>query len=106
MESDWAPLLGMLCDENISVAQRGGMFHATLAHAALQQARQLRERHGEFSVGLSGGVFQNRLLTEQLIALLEADGFKVCLARHAPYNDGGISYGQLVEAAAKLCRLG
>jgi hydrogenase maturation protein HypF len=106
LESDWQPLLGMLCDENISVAQRGGMFHATLAHAALQQARQLRERHGEFSVGLSGGVFQNRLLTEQLIALLEADGFTVCLARHAPYNDGGISYGQLVEAAAKLCRLG
>jgi hydrogenase maturation protein HypF len=106
LESDWAPLLGMLCDENISVAQRGGIFHATLAHAALQQARQLRERHGEFSVGLSGGVFQNRLLTEQLIALLEADGFTVCLARHAPYNDGGISYGQLVEAAAKLCRLG
>ncbi len=102
LESDWQPLLGMLRDENISVAQRGGMFHATLAHAALQQARQLRERHGEFSVGLSGGVFQNRLLTEQLIALLEADGFTVCLARHAPYNDGGISYGQLVEAATKL----
>ena len=103
LESDWQPLLGMLRDENISVAQRGGMFHATLAHAALQQARQLRERRGEFSVGLSGGVFQNRLLTEQLIALLEADGFKVCLARHAPYNDGGICYGQLVEAAyAKL----
>lgn len=102
LESDWQPLLGMLRDENISEAQRGGMFHATLAHAALQQARQLRERHGEFSVGLSGGVFQNRLLTEQLIALLETDGFTVCLARHAPYNDGGISYGQLVEAAAKL----
>lgn len=102
-ECDWAPLLVMLRDKNISVAQRGGMFHATLAHAALQQAQQLRERHGEFSVGLSGGVFQNRLLTEQLIALLEADGFTVCLARHAPYNDGGISYGQLVEAAyAKL----
>ena len=99
LESDWEPLLVMLCDENISVARRGGMFHATLAHAALQQARQLRERHGEFNVGLSGGVFQNRLLAEQLIALLEADGFTVCLARHAPYNDGGISYGQLVEAA-------
>lgn len=99
LESDWQPLLVMLRDEKISVAQRGGMFHATLAHAALQQARQLREQHGEFSVGLSGGVFQNRLLTERLIALLEMDGFTVRLARHAPYNDGGICYGQLVEAA-------
>lgn len=99
LESDWQPLLVMLRDEKIGAAQRGGMFHATLAHAALQQARQLREQHGEFSVGLSGGVFQNRLLTEHLIALLEADGFTVCLARHAPYNDGGICYGQLVEAA-------
>jgi len=76
------------------------MFHATLAHAALQQARQLREQHGEFSVGLSGGVFQNRLLTEHLVELLEADGFAVHLARRTPYNDGGICYGQLVEAAA------
>ncbi len=99
---DWQPLLKLLRDEKLGVAMRGGMFHATLAHAALQQARQLREWHGEFNVGLSGGVFQNRLLTEQLIELLEADGFNVCLARRAPYNDGGLSYGQLVEAAAKL----
>jgi hydrogenase maturation protein HypF len=68
----------------------------------LQQARRLRERHGEFGVGLSGGVFQNRLLTEHLVTLLEADGFAVHLARRAPYNDGGICYGQLVEAAARL----
>jgi hydrogenase maturation protein HypF len=101
LECDWQPLLAMLRDEHISVAQRGGMFHASLAHAALQQARRLRERHGEFSVGLSGGVFQNRLLTEHLVALLEADGFAVHLARRAPYNDGGICYGQLVEASAR-----
>ena len=99
LESDWAPLLALLTDTQLSVAQRGGMFHASLAYAALHQARRMREQHGEFSVGLSGGVFQNRLLAEQLIALFEADGFTVCLARHAPYNDGGISYGQLVEAA-------
>ncbi|HSM97543.1 MAG TPA: carbamoyltransferase HypF, partial [Gallionella sp.] len=33
LESDWQALLPMLRDEKISVAQRGGMFHATLAHA-------------------------------------------------------------------------
>ncbi|MEW6314666.1 MAG: carbamoyltransferase HypF [Pseudomonadota bacterium] len=100
LECDWAPLLPMLADEARSVAERGGVFHASLARAALQQALHLRAQHGDFVVGLSGGVFQNRLLTEALMSLLHAHGFEVRLARHLPYNDGGLSYGQLVEMVA------
>jgi hydrogenase maturation protein HypF len=100
LECDWKPLLLLLNDATLGIAQRGGLFHSTLAHAALQQAKVLREKYGAFSVGLSGGVFQNRLLAEKAVSLLEAAKFKVFLPYNIPCNDGGISFGQLVEASA------
>jgi hydrogenase maturation protein HypF len=48
-------------------------------------------------IGLCGGVFQNRVLTERVIALLEADDFTVCLPETVPVNDAGISFGQIIE---------
>lgn len=102
LESDWEPLITMLQDKTLSVAQRGGLFHSTLAYAALQQAQELRNRYGVFSVGLSGGVFQNCFLVEQLKELLEMNDFEVFVPHRVPCNDGGISFGQLVEAAARI----
>ena len=98
--SDWAPLLPVLRDPQYSVAVRAALFHATLARAALDQALRLRDQHGEFTVGLAGGVFQNRLLSEQLHALLTAHGFEVRLAEHVPGNDAGLAFGQVIEALA------
>ncbi|MCK7580148.1 MAG: hypothetical protein MZV65_33730 [Chromatiales bacterium] len=98
--SDWAPLLPALCDPHCSLAARAALFHATPARAALDQARRLRDRHGEFTVGLTGGVFQNRLLTEQLQALLTGDGFEVRLVEQVPGNDAGLAFGQVIEALA------
>jgi hydrogenase maturation protein HypF len=51
-------------------------------------------------VGLSGGVFQNRVLTEQAQVLLTGAGFQVLIPERLPMNDASISYGQLVEDAA------
>jgi hydrogenase maturation protein HypF len=51
-------------------------------------------------VGLSGGVFQNRLLSERLVRELEARGFRVVLGERVPANDGGLSFGQVIEYAA------
>ena len=98
--SDWAPLLPALRDPQLSVGERAMLFHATLARAALEQARRLRERHGDFTVGLTGGVFQNRLLTEQLHALLTGDGFEMRLVEQVPSNDAGLAFGQVIEALA------
>ena len=61
----------------------------------------LRERHGLGTVALSGGVFQNLLVTERAAARLEARGFRVLLHSQVPCNDGGISLGQAVIAAAR-----
>ncbi|MDP1709239.1 MAG: carbamoyltransferase HypF [Gammaproteobacteria bacterium] len=97
--TDWAPLVPLLLDEHVAVAERASIFHASLAHALLQQARMLRDEHGVNDVGLSGGVFQNRILAEHALRLLQDEGFAVHLPRRVPCNDGGLSYGQIIEAA-------
>ncbi len=101
-ETDWAPLLPFLMDQKLSLAQRAGGFHATLAQAIAAQANAAREEYGELTVGLSGGVFQNRVLTEQALSLLRANGFDARLSHDIPCNDAGISYGQIIEAGGKL----
>jgi len=56
----------------------------------------------EGRVALTGGCFQNRLLTERAARQLRAAGFEVLLHRQVPPNDGGISLGQVAVAAARL----
>jgi hydrogenase maturation protein HypF len=53
-------------------------------------------------VVLSGGVFQNRRLLGQTASLLADAGLRVITPELLPPNDGGISYGQLAVAAARL----
>ena len=98
--SDWEPLLEIMLDNSRADTERAAVFHASMADTILQQARQARSSQGICEVGLSGGVFQNRVLTEQAVSLLENDGFNVTLPQHIPVNDGGISYGQIIEYAA------
>ena len=95
--SDWAPLLRPLMNDALPLTARSAHFHASLARALLDQACKIRDKHGDFTVGLSGGVFQNRLLTEQALALLEQNGFDACLGLKVPCNDAGISFGQIIE---------
>jgi len=101
-ETDWAPLLPFLMNEKHSLAERADGFHASLAQAIVAQANAAREEHGGLTVGLSGGVFQNRVLTEHALTLLHASGFDVRLTHEIPCNDAGISFGQIIEARMKL----
>jgi hydrogenase maturation protein HypF len=76
-------------------------FHHGLA-ALIQDGCVLsRERHGLSTVALSGGVFQNLFLLREAITRLEAQGFTVLTHSRVPCNDGGISLGQAVVAAAR-----
>ena len=99
--ADWEPLLNILMDTSCPVADRASIFHASMAETILQQSRQARASQDISDVGLSGGVFQNRVLTEQVIGLLENDGFNVLLPEAIPVNDAGISFGQVIEYATK-----
>ncbi|OYW35427.1 MAG: hypothetical protein B7Z35_15330, partial [Hydrogenophilales bacterium 12-61-10] len=58
---------------------------------------QLRTQTGIRSVGLTGGVFQNRVLAETAIGLLERAGFSTHLPQRVPVNDAGLSFGQVIE---------
>jgi hydrogenase maturation protein HypF len=91
----------MLQDKRLTITARSSCFHASLALALAKQAKQIHTERGFIAVGLTGGVFQNRLLTEQVTALLRAEGFNVYLPVRIPDNDAGISFGQIVEAGRK-----
>ena len=95
--TNWEPLLPVLLDSTVTVADRAACFHASMAQAMLQQARAIRSQHGVNTISLSGGVFQNRVLTERAMALLSDDGFSVHLPEMIPVNDAGISFGQVIE---------
>ncbi len=99
--TDWGPLVGFLKNKAINPAERASVFHASLAAAIVEQALAQRQHCSVTTVGLTGGVFQNRLLTEQALSGLEKHGFKVLLHEQIPAGDGGISFGQLIEAGGR-----
>ena len=76
-------------------------FHHGLAALIEDGCVLLREQRGLSTVALSGGVFQNLLLLGSVVARLEARGFTVLTHYRVPCNDGGISLGQAVVAAAR-----
>ena len=81
--------------QRAAVARR---FHATVARAAADVCGNIRAASGVCRVALSGGVFQNKLLTEMLTRLLDDEGFQVYSHRLVPPNDGGLALGQAVIA--------
>jgi hydrogenase maturation protein HypF len=76
-------------------------FHNTLAQTVVDACARLRDRTGLAVVALSGGVFQNALLQGRVAHGLEAAGFGVLTHAALPANDGGVSFGQAVVAAAR-----
>jgi hydrogenase maturation protein HypF len=60
---------------------------------------QVRQNTGLKRVVLSGGVFQNCLLTEMVLLRLEKSGFQILTHSLVPPNDGGLALGQAVVAA-------
>jgi hydrogenase maturation protein HypF len=73
-------------------------FHATVAGASVETCLRISEDYGLDRVVLSGGVFQNRLLSEMLYTGLTERGLRVFTHRLVPPNDGGIALGQAAIA--------
>ena len=105
LEMDPIPLLADLGARSAGGADTGllaAAFHLavglTTVHVAARACREL-------SIGvvaLGGGVFQNGLLLAIVKGGLEERGLSVLLPQRLGPNDGGISYGQAVVAAARL----
>ena len=77
-------------------------FHKGLAIALARMVGVLRAEADVTTVALSGGVFQNKVLLEQVIERLERQGLRVLAHRKVPANDGGLALGQAVIAAQRL----
>ncbi|MFA6465011.1 MAG: hypothetical protein WCT30_04590 [Desulfurivibrionaceae bacterium] len=71
-------------------------FHGGLVAVFTRVAEEARRREKIKTVALSGGVFQNRLLLEGMVASLGRAGFQVLVHKELPCNDGCISLGQAV----------
>lgn len=88
-------------DDGVPTATMAGRFHVAIADAIVATAKELRARTGIETVTLSGGCFQNRLLSELAAAKLGRAKFNVLMNRLVPPNDGGISLGQAASAWAR-----
>jgi hydrogenase maturation protein HypF len=98
---DWRALVEAVLDDLEQGVEPGviaGRFHNGLVEAMVNVAQII----GQPQVALTGGCFQNRLLTERAARRLDEAGFQVLLHRQVPPNDGGISLGQIAVAAARL----
>jgi hydrogenase maturation protein HypF len=98
---DWGPLvLAVLADKQAGVAVPliAARFHNGLVAWMVEVAANI----GLKRIVLSGGVFQNRYLTERAAAALESRGFVVHTHHRVPPNDGGIALGQAAMMLSKL----
>ena len=77
-------------------------FHRRLAGMIVSACEKAREETGINTVALSGGVYQNKLLLDYSVTMLEEREFHVLRHHLLPPNDGGISLGQAVAAMRSL----
>ncbi|WP_028936730.1 carbamoyltransferase HypF [Pseudonocardia spinosispora] len=118
-EMDWYParlegalirgvdLVSAVLDDlaaGVDVGRIAGRFHNGVVEVLAMACVKARAETGLGVVALSGGVFQNVLLTTRLAARLRTDGFEVLTHHRVPPNDAGISFGQVAVAAARDLR--
>lgn len=98
-------ILEDMIDNHISTQEICARFIETLAHIALKLAQEHGKSHkkvGMMSVYCSGGVFQNKLLSERILVLFEEAGIECIMHKKIPCNDGGISAGQAIFGLLKM----
>ncbi|OLZ64847.1 carbamoyltransferase HypF [Streptomyces amritsarensis] len=101
--ADPAPLLAAVAADVRAGTDPGLIaagFHAGVTDLVVRLCALARERHGLDTVALTGGVFANTLLSSACARTLRAGGFTVLRHGRVPPNDGGLSLGQLMVAAA------
>lgn len=101
---DWAPAFRYLAAIRIEEGDRprwAMAVHAAVARATANMLRYFIRKSNERWVGVSGGVFLNRILNERLDHELASMGIQLLRHRETPPGDGCIALGQCVAAAVK-----
>jgi len=98
---DWRLLMRVLVRERMAGTAPeplAAALHEGLTEAIVDVARRVGLRR----VVLTGGCFQNALLTERTVGALRAAGFEPYWHKCIPPNDGGLAAGQVAFAARPL----
>jgi hydrogenase maturation protein HypF len=101
-ELDFRPLLAEMIRDRLNGRDRSEIaraFHRGIADGLCDAVVALCRTHKVNTVVLSGGVFQNELLLNDLKNFLEPERLKIWTNHAVPSNDGGISLGQAALAA-------
>jgi len=101
----WQPLWQALIADLAAGVERGviaARFHNGLIAAVAEMAERAAVCHGTRRIALSGGVMQNRILSDGLYRELGGRGHEVLVQRLVPANDGGLALGQAAIAAAQF----
>jgi hydrogenase maturation protein HypF len=99
---NFRPLLEGVIQDRLSgrpVPEIARSFQRSVAVGLAEAVVRLCHTHQIDTVVLSGGVFQNELLLEDLGSLLEPRRLAIWTNHAVPPNDGGISLGQAALAA-------
>jgi len=99
---DTAPIIRSIVEDlkdNTPVKTISQRFHETIARLTVELADTIRLEEGVDTVVLTGGVFQNRILSSRVKRLAEEKGFQAFFNNIVPTNDGGISLGQAVASS-------
>lgn len=101
---DPAPLIAGLVDGLRSGAPPADLaagFHQAVIRATVRAARHCAGTAGIGTIGLTGGVFANRILLHGIRQSLTRSGYEVLTHRIVPCNDGGLALGQACVAVAQ-----
>lgn len=101
-ELDFRPLLSNLARDRYlgrDASECARAFQRGIAQGIFDAATALCRANDTDTIVLSGGVFQNELLLEDLKSLLDSTRIQVWTNHAVPANDGGISLGQAALAA-------
>ena len=89
-------------DGRVDIERCAAAFHHVIADIVVDVCLRTRDGDGQPQVGLTGGVFQNRLLTQRVRDAFAARGMNVWTHSSVPPNDGGLALGQAVIARRLL----
>ncbi|MGH9406955.1 MAG: carbamoyltransferase HypF [Terriglobia bacterium] len=101
-ELDFRPLLLAMVNDRLRGRDRREIaraFHRGIAEGLYHAVESLGRTRRLDTVVLSGGVFQNELLLQELKSLFDRGSFEMWTNHVVPPNDGGISLGQAALAA-------
>lgn len=85
-------------DKKVPTSIISARLHNSIAEMILNVAKKSKIK----KVVLSGGVFQNKYLTDKMQKLLSNDNFKVYMHSNVETNDSGIPLGQIAIANARV----